>query len=128
MRIDSPRVLSLTIPATNSYHCWRLQRKLLRTKSVAKYEKDIQDLKDMLKQKTDECYQSWMSWTEANEQLQKIRMDLDNKTFQTYSLGKNWYSDFFHLLFCHTYLGLFFLIVIFIFPLSRIPLLWIIEP
>lgn len=64
------------------------QKKVLRTKSVAKYEKDIQDLKDMLKQKTDECYQSWMSWSAANEQLQKTRMDLDNKTFQTYSLDQ----------------------------------------
>ncbi|XP_057783910.1 kinesin-like protein KIN-14R [Salvia miltiorrhiza] len=64
------------------------QKKALRTKSVAKYEKDIQDLKDTLKKKTDECYQSWMSWSAANEQLQKVRMDLDNKTFQTYSLDQ----------------------------------------
>ncbi|KAL1569701.1 Kinesin-like protein KIN-14R [Salvia divinorum] len=65
------------------------QKKAIRTKSVAKYEKDIKELKDMLKQKTDECYQSWMSWTTANEQLQKVRMDLDNKTFQTYSLDQS---------------------------------------
>ncbi|XP_047959009.1 kinesin-like protein KIN-14R [Salvia hispanica] len=64
------------------------QKKAIRTKSVAKYEKDIQELKDTLKQKTDECYQSWMSWSATNEQLQKVRMDLDNKTFQTYSLDK----------------------------------------
>ncbi|KAL1536782.1 Kinesin-like protein KIN-14R [Salvia divinorum] len=65
------------------------QKKAIRTKSVAKYEKDIQELKDTLKQKTDECYQSWMSWSAANEQLQKVRMDLDNKTFQTYSLDQS---------------------------------------
>ncbi|PIN20753.1 Kinesin (KAR3 subfamily) [Handroanthus impetiginosus] len=64
------------------------QKKFLRTKSVAKYEKSIQDLKDMLQRKTDECYQSWMSWTAANEQLEKVRMELDNKTFQTYSLDQ----------------------------------------
>lgn len=65
-----------------------LQKKVLRAKSIAKYEKDIEDLKDKLKRKTDECYQSWMSWSAANEQLEKVRMQLDNKIFQTYSLGK----------------------------------------
>lgn len=81
------------------YNCtiWIFQKKAIRTKSVAKYEKDIQELKDTLKQKTDECYQSWMSWSATNEQLQKVRMDLDNKTFQTYSLGKNWLGLLSHL-------------------------------
>ncbi|KAG8383643.1 hypothetical protein BUALT_Bualt04G0035300 [Buddleja alternifolia] len=64
------------------------QKKLLRMKSIAKYEKNIQDLKDMLQRKNDECYQSWMSWTAANEQLEKVRMELDNKTFRTYSLDQ----------------------------------------
>ncbi|KAI3451268.1 hypothetical protein Pfo_007933 [Paulownia fortunei] len=64
------------------------QKKVLRMKSMAKYEKNIQDLKELLQRKTDECYQSWMSWTAANEQLEKVRMELDNKTFQTYSLDQ----------------------------------------
>ncbi|KAL3630147.1 hypothetical protein CASFOL_023131 [Castilleja foliolosa] len=64
------------------------QKKVLRTKSITKYEKTIQNLKDMLQRKTDECYQSWMSWTAANEQLEQVRMELDNKTFRTYSLDQ----------------------------------------
>ncbi|KAL9160716.1 hypothetical protein ABFS82_08G218700 [Erythranthe guttata] len=64
------------------------QKKVMRMKSIAKYEKNIQELRNMLKQKTDECYQSWMSWTSANEQLEKVRMDLDNKTFKAYSLDQ----------------------------------------
>ncbi|KAL0449513.1 UNVERIFIED_CONTAM: Kinesin-like protein KIN-14R [Sesamum latifolium] len=63
-------------------------KKVLQAKTIAKYEKNIQELKDMLQRKTDECYQSWMSWTAANEQLQKVRMDLDRKTFRTYSLDQ----------------------------------------
>nr|GMD55716.1 kinesin-like protein KIN-14R [Ipomoea batatas] len=39
--------------------------------------------------KTDECYQSWMSVSAANQHLEKVRMELDNKTFQTYSLDQN---------------------------------------
>lgn len=87
-------VSSFTYLAAYSIIVWKLQKKVLRTKSVAKYEKDIQELKDTLKQKTEECYQSWMSWSAANEQLQKVRMDLDNKTFQTYSFGKISQSKF----------------------------------
>ncbi|KAL2241101.1 UNVERIFIED_CONTAM: Kinesin-like protein KIN-14R [Sesamum indicum] len=64
------------------------EKKALQAKTIAKYEKNIQELKDMLQRKTDECYQSWMSWTAANEQLQKVRMDLDKKTFRTYSLDQ----------------------------------------
>ncbi|KAK4393940.1 Kinesin-like protein KIN-14R [Sesamum angolense] len=64
------------------------QKKVLQAKTIAKYEKNIQELKDMLQRKSDECYQSWMSWTAANEQLQKVRMDLDKKTFRTYSLDQ----------------------------------------
>lgn len=65
-----------------------MQKTKVRMKSMAKYEKTIQELSDKLQRKTDECYQSWMSWTATNEQLEKVRMDLDNKTFQTYTLGE----------------------------------------
>ncbi|CAA2979827.1 kinesin KIN-14R [Olea europaea subsp. europaea] len=64
------------------------QKTKVRMKSTAKYEKTIQELSDKLQRKTDECYQSWMSWTATNEQLEKVRMDLDNKTFQTYTLDQ----------------------------------------
>lgn len=61
---------------------------MLGMKSAAKYEKKIQDLSTQCQLKADECYQAWMSLTAANEQLEKVRMELDNKLFQTYSLGK----------------------------------------
>lgn len=61
---------------------------MLGMKSTAKYEKKIQDLSNQCQLKADECYQAWMSLTAANEQLEKVRMELDNKLFQTYSLGK----------------------------------------
>ncbi|KAL2551316.1 Di-glucose binding protein with Kinesin motor domain [Forsythia ovata] len=64
------------------------QKKVVRMKSTAKYEKMIQELSDKLQRKTEECYQSWMSWTATNEQLEKVRMELDNKTFQTYTLDQ----------------------------------------
>ncbi|XP_071912548.1 kinesin-like protein KIN-14R [Coffea arabica] len=64
------------------------QKKELRFQSTAKYEKKIQELTESLQRKTDECYQSWMSWTSANEQLENIRMELDNKSYQTYSLDQ----------------------------------------
>lgn len=67
-----------------------MQKKVARLQATAKYEKKIQELGELLERKTDECYQSWMSYTAANQQLEKVRMDLDNKTFDTYSLGKGY--------------------------------------
>ncbi|KAL2905874.1 Kinesin-like protein KIN-14R [Bienertia sinuspersici] len=60
-----------------------------REKSTAKYEKKIEELSQQCHRKTDECYQAWMSLTAANEQLEKVRMELDNRLFQTYSLDQN---------------------------------------
>lgn len=60
----------------------------MQMKSTAKYEKKLQELSAQCQQKSDECYQAWMSLTAANEQLEKVTMELDNKVFQTYSLGK----------------------------------------
>ncbi|XP_059644265.1 kinesin-like protein KIN-14R [Cornus florida] len=64
------------------------QKKVMKRKSTAKYEKRIQELSTQCKHKTDECYQAWMSLDAANDQLQKVRMELDNKLFQTYSLDQ----------------------------------------
>jgi len=57
-------------------------------KSMAKYKKKIEELNQECQRKTDECYQAWMSLTAANEQLEKVRMELDNRLFQNYSLGE----------------------------------------
>lgn len=59
-----------------------------RSKFIAKYEKKIQDLTSQCKLKSDECYEAWMSLTATNEQLEKLKMELDNKLFQTETLGK----------------------------------------
>ncbi|KAK9062161.1 hypothetical protein SSX86_019347 [Deinandra increscens subsp. villosa] len=64
------------------------QKKVMRKKSVEKYEKRIQELTGQCQRKTDECYQAWMSLTAANEQLEKVRMELDNRFFQTSSLDQ----------------------------------------
>ncbi|XP_017980789.1 PREDICTED: kinesin heavy chain isoform X1 [Theobroma cacao] len=58
------------------------QKKHMRMKFTAKYEKKIQELKNLCQLKTDECYEAWMSLTATNEQLEKVRMQLDNKFFQ----------------------------------------------
>ena len=63
--------------------------KLIQTKSTAKYEKKIQELSTQCQLKAKECYEAWMSLTTANEQLDKVRMELDNMTFKTLSQGKN---------------------------------------
>ncbi|KAK1410627.1 hypothetical protein QVD17_37164 [Tagetes erecta] len=64
------------------------QKKIMRKKSVEKYEKKIQELTSQCQRKTEECYQAWMSLTSANTQLEKVRMELDNKLFQTSSLDQ----------------------------------------
>lgn len=68
--------------------CFRgSQKKLMRVKATDKYEKKIQELTKQCQLKTNECHEAWMSLTAANEQLEKVRMELDNKTFQTRTLG-----------------------------------------
>ncbi|KDP29798.1 hypothetical protein JCGZ_18733 [Jatropha curcas] len=64
------------------------QKKLMRTKATEKYEKKIQELINECERKTNECHEAWMSLTAANEQLENVRMELDNKTFQTRSLDQ----------------------------------------
>ncbi|CAH9106207.1 unnamed protein product [Cuscuta europaea] len=65
------------------------QKKAMRMLSTAKYEKQIAELSELLQRKTKECYQSWMSWSTANQQLDKVRTELDKKIFHTYSLDKS---------------------------------------
>ncbi|GAB4848809.1 Kinesin-like protein KIN-14R [Ancistrocladus abbreviatus] len=64
------------------------QEKGMRLKSTAKYEKKIEELSIQCQRKTDECHQAWMSLTAANKQLEKVRMELDNNSLQTYSLDQ----------------------------------------
>ncbi|KAL5556600.1 hypothetical protein UlMin_038836 [Ulmus minor] len=61
------------------------QMKLMQTKSTAKYENKIQELTTQCQLKAKECYEAWMSLTTANEQLDKVRMELDNLTFKKIS-------------------------------------------
>ncbi|OMO72976.1 hypothetical protein COLO4_27381 [Corchorus olitorius] len=64
------------------------QKKLMRTKVTDKYEKKIQELTAQCQLKTNECHEAWMSLTAANEQLEKVRMELDNKIFKTRTLDE----------------------------------------
>ncbi|XP_073102043.1 kinesin-like protein KIN-14E isoform X2 [Elaeis guineensis] len=57
-----------------------------RSKYIAKYEKKIHELTSQYKLKSDECYEAWMSLTATNEQLERLRMELDNRLFQTDTL------------------------------------------
>ncbi|KAG1362267.1 hypothetical protein COCNU_10G004860 [Cocos nucifera] len=57
-----------------------------RSKYIAKYEKKIHELTSQYKLKSDECYEAWMSLTATNEQLVRLRMELDNYIFQTETL------------------------------------------
>ncbi|CAM8879294.1 unnamed protein product [Rhodiola kirilowii] len=68
--------------------CPPAQVKLMQARSTAKLEKKIEELHNQCQRKSDECYEAWMSLTAANEQLEKIRMDLDEKLFKTYSLDQ----------------------------------------
>ncbi|KAF7139372.1 hypothetical protein RHSIM_Rhsim07G0213200 [Rhododendron simsii] len=65
------------------------ENKLIRMRSTAKYEKKIEDLSTQYQLKTNECYEAWMSLTAANEELQKVRMDLDNKSFENHCLDQD---------------------------------------
>lgn len=67
---------------------WDLQKKLMRTKATDKYEKKIHELSSQFQLKANECHEAWMSLAAANEELAKVRMELDNNIFQTRSLGK----------------------------------------
>lgn len=60
----------------------------MKMKSTVKYEKKIQELKNLCQLKTDECYEAWMSLTTSNEQLEEVRVELDNKFIQNLNLGK----------------------------------------
>lgn len=64
------------------------QNKYLRMMATVKYEKKIEELKTQCQLKTDECHEAWMSLTAASEQLEKVRMELDNKFLQNLYLGK----------------------------------------
>ncbi|GKV33546.1 hypothetical protein SLEP1_g42045 [Rubroshorea leprosula] len=64
------------------------QKQNIRIKSTAKLERKIEELKNLCQLKSEECYQAWMSLTAANEQLEKVRMELDNKYFQNLRLDQ----------------------------------------
>ncbi|GMI94118.1 MALECTIN DOMAIN KINESIN 2 [Hibiscus trionum] len=65
------------------------QKKFMRTKVTDQYEKKIQELTTQCQLKTHECHEAWMSLTAVNEQLEKVRMELDNKIFQTRTLDES---------------------------------------
>ncbi|XXG49107.1 hypothetical protein AAC387_Pa02g3376 [Persea americana] len=73
------------------------QNRTRSVKDVEKYEKKIQELSSQCRLKTDECYEAWMSLTAANDQLEKLRMELDNKFIQVDSLDRAMEKQAMHL-------------------------------
>lgn len=63
------------------------QKRLMRAKAHEKYEKKIEELSERYQHKSNECHEAWMSLTSANEQLEKVMMELDNKMYEARSLG-----------------------------------------
>ncbi|KAI0499829.1 hypothetical protein KFK09_018037 [Dendrobium nobile] len=55
-------------------------------KFLAKYEKKIQELTTQCKMMSDECHEAWMSQKATNDQLEELKMDLNNKLFHTENL------------------------------------------
>ncbi|CAN1185322.1 Kinesin-like protein KIN-14R [Linum perenne] len=64
------------------------ENKAMRMNFTATYEKQIKELKTQCQLKQDECYEAWMSLTAANQELEKVRAELDVKFFQNFSLGQ----------------------------------------
>ncbi|XP_042388815.1 kinesin-like protein KIN-14E isoform X2 [Zingiber officinale] len=63
-------------------------QKKLQSRNVVQYEKKIQELTHECKMKSDECYEAWMSLTDANQKLQNVTMELDNMIFQNETLER----------------------------------------
>ncbi|XP_074573215.1 kinesin-like protein KIN-14E [Curcuma longa] len=63
-------------------------QKKLQSKNIGQYEKKIQELTNECKMKSDECYEAWMSLTDANQKLQNVTMELDNIIFQNETLER----------------------------------------
>ncbi|XP_058081132.1 kinesin-like protein KIN-14E isoform X2 [Magnolia sinica] len=58
-------------------------------KDIVKYEKKIQELTSQCQLKNDECYEAWMSLAATNDQLEKLKMELDNKFFRAELLDRD---------------------------------------
>ncbi|CAH8337270.1 unnamed protein product [Eruca vesicaria subsp. sativa] len=66
----------------------RFQKRLMRAKAHEKYEKKIEELSERYQHKSNECHEAWMSLASANEQLNKVMMELDNKMYEARSLDE----------------------------------------
>ncbi|CAH2061495.1 unnamed protein product [Thlaspi arvense] len=64
------------------------RKRLMRAKAHEKYEKKIEELSERYQHKTNECHEAWMSLTSANERLEKVMMELDNKVYEARSLDQ----------------------------------------
>lgn len=65
-----------------------LQYRAQNAKYLAKYEKKIQELTAHCKMMSDECHEAWMSQKATNDQLEDLKMELNNKIFHEEKLGK----------------------------------------
>ncbi|RZC91926.1 hypothetical protein C5167_021635 [Papaver somniferum] len=60
----------------------------IQKKSTAMFEKKIKELTSQCQMKTNEYYEASMSLTAANEQLEKVRTELDGKMVELHALDK----------------------------------------
>ncbi|KAK8935831.1 Kinesin-4 [Platanthera zijinensis] len=63
-----------------------IQNRGQNAKFLAKYEKKIQELTAQCKAMSDECHEAWMSQKTTNDQLEELKMEFNNKLFQTENL------------------------------------------
>ncbi|OIV93026.1 hypothetical protein TanjilG_20688 [Lupinus angustifolius] len=64
------------------------QKKVMQTKSTAKYENKIKELTMQCELKAKECYEAWMSLTATNEQLEATQTELDKVTFKSLTIDQ----------------------------------------
>ncbi|XP_020585222.1 kinesin-like protein KIN-14E [Phalaenopsis equestris] len=62
------------------------QYRAQNSKFLAKYEKKIEELTAQCKMMSDECHEAWMSQKATNDQLEELKMELNNKIFHTENL------------------------------------------
>ncbi|KAL5229963.1 hypothetical protein ABZP36_028739 [Zizania latifolia] len=53
------------------------------SKLISKYEKQIEELTSQCNMKSDECYMAWSSVQSTNQELERLKIELHQKVFQS---------------------------------------------
>ncbi|KAL6012652.1 hypothetical protein ACLOJK_003141 [Asimina triloba] len=65
------------------------QNRARTVKEIKKYEKKIEELTNQCQLKSDECHEAWMSLSDANDQLETLRMEHDSKLYRAELLDRD---------------------------------------